>query len=597
MTSGWRRLLETRAVVLAPVIAIALTLPSLGNGLEIDDHLYRARVLEGWSAARSAEDLFLFSDPDAPHQILSAMDAGELSWWAAPNLRWRCMRPLPQLVLHAEFSLLGRGGVGWMHLHSILWMGLLAVSVAGLYRRLLGRTWMAGLAAILYAIDDGHGFTVGWVANRCVIMATVAAVAALAAHDRWRRDGWRAGALLGPLAFAFALACDEEAVAAAGLLIAHAAVLDSAGWRARVAAVAPYAAIIVVWYAIRIALGYGIYGTGSYTDPIAEPIAFATQAIERIPIYIHSQLGALPADLWEVYFVRHGLSWLMAAIGAVFALAIAFGFARLVRRDPVCRFWALGGTLALVAVCGAHPTDRHMLLVGVAGAALVARYVGAWLERAQPASRALLPVRGAGVLAVFLIAVHLVFAPIALPIRARLPGALSRGVAKIDTLVPGDAALAGQDLVLVNVPFKYLCNFASVVRRSEGGLSPRHWYCLGVSSDDVIATRPDARTLVLRPAQGYLHHFEDTNVRSRRFPFQAGDRVELADVSITVLEVTDDGRPAEVAFAFAMPLEDVALRLVVWRDRAYQLFVPPPVGSSVTIPAQRFAFGELMEDR
>jgi hypothetical protein len=118
-----------------------------------------------------------------------------------------------------------------------------------------------------------------------------------------------------------------------------------------------------------------------------------------------------------------------------------------------------------------------------------------------------------------------------------------------------------------------------------------------VSADDVIATRPDARTLVLRPTHGYLSHFEDTNVRSRRFPFQRGDRVDLADVAITVREITEDGRPAEVAFEFATALEDTSLRLMVWADRAYRPFVPPPVGGTQTIPAQAFAFGELMEDR
>ena len=58
--------------------------------------MYRARVLEGWDAARSARDLFLYADPDRPAQAREAMARGELSWWAAPRLRWRFFRPLAE---------------------------------------------------------------------------------------------------------------------------------------------------------------------------------------------------------------------------------------------------------------------------------------------------------------------------------------------------------------------------------------------------------------------------------------------------------------------------------------------------------------------
>jgi hypothetical protein len=44
-------------------------------------------------------------------------------------------------------------------------------------------------------------------------------------------------------------------------------------------------------------------------------------------------------------------------------------------------------------------------------------------------------------------------------------------------------------------------------------------------------------------------------------------------------------------------LDDSSLRWLVWRDHAYQSFVPPAIGASVTLPAEPFAFGELMEHR
>lgn len=578
---------------IAVALAFALTLPSITNRIEIDDHLYRARILEGWSASRSAQHLFEFADPDRPEDVRAAMVNGELSWWAAPHLRWRYLRPLSALTHHAEFRVFERGGEAWMHLHSVLWMAALALVVAALYRRLFGATWVAGLAALLYAINDGHGFTVGWLANRCSLMAAVFGVLALLAHDRLRRDGWRPGAVLGPLAFAATLLSSEEGIAVCGLFAAYALVLDRN--RRRFVALAPYVAVAIAWFAVYRALGYGVNGTGSYTDPFAHPIVYAVQMLQRIPILVHSELGALPADLWEVYFGRQGLTWVMVTAGVVFIAVLVYAFARLVRRDPVARFWAVGFALSLCLVCGPHPTDRHLLVVGIAGSALVARFLAAWAERAQAGG--LLPGRGATAIALGFTAIHLVIAPVLLPVRAQLPGAISRGLDKIDSLVPADPGLAQQDLVLVNVPFKYLCNFASVVRRSNGGVSPRRWRCLGVSPDAVKVTRPDARTLVLRPAQGYLRYFEDTNVRSRQVPFAAGDRVELPDFTIEIREVTPDGRPAEVGYHFTVPLEDASLRWRVWRDAAYRPFTLPPVGGEVELAADPFAFGDLLRPR
>lgn len=612
-------LAKPAVIAVAALLAFVLMLPSITNGLAIDDHLYRARVVgDGWSAERSTRELFVFANPDHAGEREAQIESGELSWWAAPDLRWGFMRPLPALIHHAEWRALGRGGTWWMHLHSVLWMAALAAVVALLYRRLIGglsgSLWIAGLASILYAIDDGHGFAVGWLANRCGIQGAVFAVLALIAHDRWRRQSWRGGTIVAPLLFVVALLCSEQMVAVAGFLFAYALFLDERP--RRFVALAPYAVIAIAWFVVRGVMGYGSVGTGSYTDPFHEPLGYALHVLERVPIFVHSQMGALPADLWEVFFVRHDLTWVMVLAGLAYSAILALGFARLVRVDRVARFWALGGLLALVVVCGAHPNDRHLLLVGVAGSGLVAQFCGAWLDR----DRSRVPGDGrgvggklAGVLAVFLLFVHAVAAPLLLPVRARIPGSVARGVERIDQLLPGDSALAQQDLVLVNVPFKYLCNFASVVRRSNGGVSPMHWRCLGVSPDEVRVTRIDERTIELTPVAtthmssgavasdamthvGYLRFFEDTNVRARSVPFVAGERVDVTGLAVIVSDVTADHRPETIVAHFDVPLESPSLRWLVWRDGAYRPFVPPAVGSTTTIAAQHYAFGDLLSD-
>jgi hypothetical protein len=146
----------------------------------------------------------------------------------------------------------------------------------------------------------------------------------------------------------------------------------------------------------------------------------------------------------------------------------------------------------------------------------------------------------------------------------------------------------------VNVPFKYLGNHASVVRRSNGGVSPRRFRCLGVSPDEVVVSRPDERSLVLRPARGLLRFFEDTNVRARWIPFATGDRIELPDFTVIIRAITADGRPAEVEFRFAVVLEDPSLRWLTWAHGQYQTFTPPPVGTTLTLASDPFAFADLL---
>jgi hypothetical protein len=63
-----------------------------------------------------------------------------------------------------------------------------------------------------------------------------------------------------------------------------------------------------------------------------------------------------------------------------------------------------------------------------------------------------------------------------------------------------------------------------------------------------------------------------------------------------VRELTSDGRPAVVEAQFDVALEDASLRWLVWLDGEYRPFVPPAVGQSVTIPAQHYAFGDLLSD-
>ncbi|WAS96663.1 hypothetical protein [Nannocystis punicea] len=150
-------------------------------------------------------------------------------------------------------------------------------------------------ALLLFAVDDAHAASVGWIAARHGLIGAVFGVLALLAHHHWRARGWTVGVVVGPGALALGLLAPESALACLGYLAAYALVLERAeGWRARVRTLAPYALVVVAWYAAYRAFGHGAQGCGMYLDPAADPLAFAVSALLHVPLLLMAQLG-LPA--------------------------------------------------------------------------------------------------------------------------------------------------------------------------------------------------------------------------------------------------------------------------------------------------------------
>ncbi|HET6585022.1 MAG TPA: hypothetical protein VFG69_16310, partial [Nannocystaceae bacterium] len=152
----------------------------------------------------------------------------------------------------------------------------------------------------------------------------------------------------------------------------------------------------------------------------------------------------------------------------------------------------------------------------------------------------------------------------------------------VDSL-PADAALAGQDLVLVNSPPSFVGAYLWMLRLGTDAAVPKRLRPLGSTDRAVIVARPDAYTLVLQPVGGYLGDPFSQLVRSAAHPFAPGERVELDGLVLTVVAV-HEGRPFVVEARFAVPLEDPSLRWATWRGDRFVPFVPPPIGGRAALP-------------
>lgn len=576
------------------VLAMLLALPSLWAGWIADDHVLRIRLL-GWAGhpefTGSPLELFAFADGD-PKRTAQLTDLGFWPWWTLKELRASFLRPLACLTHWLDLHLWPTHAI-LMHLQSLLWFGGLVAAVAMLYRRVMGPTVAAGLAALLFAIDDAHGTPVGFIANRNALLATFFGLLAVLAHDRWRRDppaAGRAGAVAGPVLLVLSLLSAEFGVGTLAYLIAYAFFLDRGTWRARVTSLLPYGLVVLVWRVAWTCGGYGVFGTDLYVDPLAEPVRFAVSVLRRVPVLLLGQWAGLPSEISNFYSVCVSpilarLLWLAAVV-----VVTLFGMAMvpLLRRDAVARFWGAGMMLSLVPACATCPQDRMLLLAGVGAFGLLGQFLGDVFGRASD-SAASGPRQGrprwGRTFGVLFVLVHAVLAPIVLPFRAGMPLGPKSLMDQILVNTPMDSAVERQDVVLVNAPVALATVYVSILRTLDDQPVPRCTRALSASWSPVELSRPDERTLVVRPDWGYLSSPLDTLARGLGHPMHLGQRVELTGLTIEVTALTDDGRPAEATCRFAVPLEDPSLRWLRWKDGAFIPFVPPGVGETVRLPA------------
>ena len=134
-----------------------------------------------------------------------------------------------------------------MHLHSVAWYGLTVLMVALLYREITGVTVAAGLAALLFAIDDAHAMPVAFLSNRSDLPSLVFAAACLIAHHRWRQANSRSAALIAPVPLLASLLSKEAGVSTLAYLFGYSLFIDRSPARRRFLGLSPYLIVVAGW--------------------------------------------------------------------------------------------------------------------------------------------------------------------------------------------------------------------------------------------------------------------------------------------------------------------------------------------------------------
>jgi hypothetical protein len=552
------RLLWLRAQPWVPLFAVLACLPALANGIELDDVFHAAHAHEPgfWRTAFG-----FFSGAYVP--------AEDLPWWTDPRLELELLRPVAALT-HGLDHALWPAAPWLMHLHSVLWYGLLVALVQRAYRAFELEPSRAALAALVFGLSQAHAMNVGWLAARNSVIAGVFVVATLILHHRVRARGSRVGAVVAPLLLGVALFANEGAVAAVGYLVAYAWVLDDG--RRRWLSLVPYAVVVIAWRGAYEALGAGTAHSGIYLDPTDAPLAYVARTIlhavpmlaARLGLAVLDPLGSIPgatlaAFVAAVPFVA-GLGWLAREH---------------LRRDRTAQAFALGMVLACFTAGTTVPTDRGLLLLGLGGSVVVADLI--LVLRRASVSR---PHRAVGWM---LVALHLVVSPLLLPLRVRTTAWVHAQVERVVTGLPTGPEAAGDTVVLLNAPSDLLMLYSRAIVERRGETPARSMTWLYAGSGAVTITRTGPAAFELAATRPWLAAPLDRLLR-RDVRFTPGQRFPTPCLTAEIAAVDESELPTAVRFALHDDRPGCRVVLLAWLDGAPRPFALPEPDAPQTLP-------------
>lgn len=567
----------------AAVLAGALLAsPSVLGGFATDDHNFRLVFLGAPGLpefARAPWEVFSFYADRGPALREAFIERGLLPWWTGDTFRAAFCRPLSSLSHYVDFLLFGEQA--WaMHLHSIMLFAALGTAAGLLYRRLLGPGLAGGIAAAVFALDEARGLNVGWLSGRNALLTALFSVLVLLAHDRWRREGWRPGILVAPALWALGLASGEAALAAGGYLLAYALTLDRAPWRARAASLLVYTPVFLCWALLYRHFEFGTHASTGYVDPADQPLLFLQNAVIHGPVQLFGIFGWPDTVFFNVLSGPFKLAYWLHAVAY---MAVVLWLLRSVLREYAsARFALVGMLLALLPAAATLPQDRLLTMGAVGGAMLLGLLIHRLASRADRT-------RLEGFALALLAGLHLVLAPLLLPITSTATWAIEKGNRLANESLPYGADIADDDVVIIaNGPTELMSIGVPVTRSSLGQPVPRHTLLLTAGTGEVTIRRIDERTILLTADDFINTPWANLFRSTTEEPFRPGWHRDLARVDIEVLSTWPSGAPREARFTFDAPLESPSLHWTTWGGNRYEPFVLPALGEALRLPARPF---------
>lgn len=606
------RLLEHRHFnIILVAMAVVATLPALTTGL-LNDDLAQWSVLASPSQAdgrlselgigsENASQLAAavseqFAPMDPRRNLSKLREYGSIPWWTYDGLWVRFWRPLTSFTHWLDYRIFGSSPVA-MHAHNIVWLGAVVFLVTVMYRRLNGPAWMAGLAGLLFVLDDFTYFPAMWIANRNIFLSLFFGILCVLWHHRWRQSGSRAHGLVSIIFLAGSLLSAEAGIATCAYLFAYAATLEDGGFRARAYSLTPAILATIAWRVIYNMLGHGASGGSFYLDPSREPLRYAWAMLVRGPILIMREWSRISADTFSC--VPVSTQMILWPIVVVLLVVIMILIWPLLKANRHARFWAVGMHLSVLPICATMPMNRNLLWVGIGACGLVGHFLGGYVAKEEWVPQKRLRRLLTAILFISLIVVHL---PMALLVRIASPitTTILFNMVKQTMNMDSSEDLDDKQLVVVNAPNPASFFYMPYAKAYEGEQLPRAIRVLAPAFSELEVTRIDDKSLKIRAKYGNLLTCKPdrwldidvvymleaiSSVRSNGNGFHKADRVELPGMTAEIIELDDKSLPVAVLFKFDVSLDDKSLAWVQWswKQDQYFPFEVPKIGQKARV--------------
>lgn len=531
-------------------LILLLTLPSLWTGLMGDDYMHYAIFSAKDLPIDKPDDLSLFGlfsfINGEPERTRQAMDLGVIPWWTWSGMKYAFWRPLSEITHWIDHQLWPRTPA-LMHLHNLAWYLGLCWILFQLYRKTLPTAATALLGLALYGLDSTHGFALSWIANRNGLLAGFFGMACFYCFIQWRetaRPGWHAGALL---LLACALLSAELGISTFGYLAAYALCCDPKGRIRGLIACAPAFAVVVVWWLIYKAAGFGATNADAYyVDPVSSPLQFVSLFLQRYPVLLASQWGLVPAELYG-YNPRAGLGFVLGS-ALYLLLVLPFVVVACIPHRHL-QMWLLGMLFSLVPATTALPQDRVLTFTGIGASAALAHFLLLVFKARLPVAP--FPVWSSKLVAGLLLVIHLILSPLLLPLTSYSTRIFwSNLISQKPSEFPGIADIGQKRLVILGAPLASALAIAPF-RFYRGEPVPQRIWLLSSLDEDIKCEWKSPREAVLTLDSGFIKGAEKSVRDFAHFPFAAGDTVTLDGLVIRVDALNDQGMPTRLHLQFS----------------------------------------------
>ncbi|MGI6459238.1 MAG: hypothetical protein ACOX5J_03940 [Candidatus Hydrogenedentales bacterium] len=181
-----------------------------------------------------------------------------------------------------------------------------------------------------------------------------------------------------------------------------------------------------------------------------------------------------------------------------------------------------------------------------------------------------------------LVTVHVVLAPLLLPMRILAFATVGDIIEESVVTAPLPPGVENRTVIFANAPNVYFTSYFPIIRQVLALPVPERVRTLSANAPlpqphDIA--RIDEKTLRVTPRGGFSWYL----MRDNAEPFSPGDTIDLGDIRVEITAVTRRGRPKEVEYHFETSVDDPRYVWLVYKANQGQFapFLPPPPGTGL----------------